>query len=237
MVMSLSDENDMIDYDAAKPLISLHVPKCGGQAFRRVLEKWFGDRFFIHYFQQGHSLPHKHPLKPGICIHGHFNQARGFGVMDYYPEADQFIAVLRDPIEAAVSNYFFWKRKARSIQLINKMMVPGGEQDYRDIDDFFRKRPRSNMLDFMPRMMTKENYRETIETKFVWIGLVEKFQMHVDGLAEALGFSTGTVDRLNASSRDEVLSSAARQAFLENNPLEFEIYRYVKDRFMEKEEG
>jgi len=230
--MDLSAENEMIDYDTGKPLISLHVPKCGGQTLRRVLEKWFGERFFVHYFQQGHSLPPRHPQKPGICIHGHFNQARGFGVMDYYPEVDQFIAVLRDPIEAAVSNYFFWKRKARSIQLINKMMVPGGEQDYRDIDDFFRKRPRSNMLDFMPRMMTKENYRETIETKFVWIGLVEKLQMHVDGLAEVLGFSPVTVDRLNASNRDEELSSAARLSFFENNQLVFEIYNYAKDRFM-----
>jgi hypothetical protein len=81
-------------------------------------------------------------------------------------------------------------------------------------------------------MMTKENYRETIETKFVWIGLVEKLQMHVDGLAEVLGFSPVTVDRLNASNRDEELSSAARLSFFENNQLVFEIYNYAKDRFM-----
>lgn len=235
MGMSLLDESEMIAYDATKPLISLHIPKCAGQTFRQVLEQWFEHRIFIHYFQQYNSFPPKHPLKPGICIHGHFNKTRGFGVIDYYPEVDQFIAVLRDPLEAAISNYFFWKIKAREIQLRKGIISKGGEHDYRDIDDFFKKRPKSNMLDFMPREMTRENYKEIIETQFVWIGLVENVQRHVDGLAEALGVAAVTVDRLNAADRNEEVSSGIRQNFIENNPLEFEIYRYVRDRLIKKE--
>ena len=225
----------MIAYDPGKPLISLHIPKCAGQSFRPVLEKWFANRFFIHYFQQYNALPPKHPLKPGICIHGHFDQTRGYGVMDYYPEVDQFITVLRDPLEAAISNYFFWKTKARIRQLRIGKITVGSDHDYRNIDDFFCKRPRSNMLNFMPREMTKENYREILETKFVWIGLMENLQAHVDVLAKTLGFPEVVVERLNTANRDEELSSGARRDFIENSSLEFEIYRYVKELLMKKE--
>jgi hypothetical protein len=218
----------MRDYSPHSPLISLHIPKCAGQSFRRVLEQFFPGRIYFHYYQQRNSLPQKHLLKPGACIHGHFNRTRGFGVMDYYPDSDQFIAVLRDPLEAAISNYFFWKTKARTTQLKNGIIKPGGEHDYKNIDDFFIKRPRSNMLDFMLRELTKANYKEIIEAQFVWIGLVENLQSHIDILAKTLGASTVTVDRVNSSIRDETLSPGIQEAFTVENSLEFEIYHYIK---------
>ncbi len=222
-------------YSPNSPLISLHIPKCAGQSFRKVLEQWFRERFFIHYYQQHKSLPPRHPLKPGICIHGHFNRTKGLGVMDYYPEIEQFITILRDPLEAAVSNYFFWKANARASQLKNGIITQGGEHDYRNIDDFFRKRPRSNMIDFMPREMARENYIEIIETQFIWIGLVDNLQTHVEALALLLEVSPAPVERVNISTHDEELSEALRWNFYKNNPLEFEIYRYVKNKLMEKE--
>lgn len=219
-------------YSPDSPIISLHVPKCAGQSFRRVLEQLFPGRFFFHYFQQSNALPPKHLLKPGICIHGHFNRTRGFGVMDYYPEVEQFITVLRDPLEAAISNYFFWKTKARANQLKNGTIREGEEHDYKNIDDFFRKRPKSNMLDFMPREMTGENYREIIESHFIWIGLVENLQAHVNLLANRLGCARILVERINISNHDETLSRTSRQNFYENNRLEYEIYRYVKNKII-----
>ncbi len=219
----------MIAYDAAKPLISLHVPKCAGQSFRRVLEQWYGSRFFIHYYQQHGARPPKHELKPGICIHGHFNRTRGFGVMEYYPGADQFISIMRDPLEAAISNYFFWKTRARANQLKKGIIKAGDEHDYRDIDDFFKKRPKSGMLDFMPCEFTPANYKGILETKFVWIGLVENLQESVARLARGLGFVPVPLERVNASPRDEELSLALRQAFIQANDLEFEIYHYAKE--------
>jgi hypothetical protein len=199
-----------------------------------MLEQWFGNRFFIHYFQQYNALPPKHPLKPGICIHGHFDQTREYGVMDYYPEVDQFIALLRDPLEAAISNYFFWKAKARIRQLTMGMITVGGEHDYKNIDDFFCKRPRSNMLNFMPGEMSLENYKKIIEMKFVWIGFVETIRESMEGLAGRLGFAPLPLPRVNASPRDEELSPALRQAFVSANDLEFEIYHYAKDAMAAK---
>jgi hypothetical protein len=224
----------MKTYDCQKPLISLHIPKCAGQSFRAVLEQWFGTKFFIHYFQQYNAMPPKHELKPGICIHGHFNRTRGFGVLDYYPQAEQFITVLRDPLEAAISNYFYWKAKARENQLKKGIIKTGDEHDYRNIDDFFKKRPKSNFLDFMPCELTPANYKEILETKFTWIGLVENLDESVGILARKLGFTSVPLERINASPRDEDLSSALQRDFIRANALEFEIYHYAKDTISSK---
>lgn len=152
--------------------------------------------------------------------------------MDYYPEAQQFITILRDPLEAAISNYFFWKTKARAIQLKNGLITQGGEHDYKNIDDFFHKRPRSNMLDFMPRQVTRENYKKIIATHFVWIGLVDNLQLHIHELIRLLdlpSIRTVHVSRVNSSPRDEILAPHIRETFMAENQLEFEIYQYIKE--------
>jgi len=147
----------MKTYNPGKPLISLHVPKCAGQSFRWLLTGWFCDNFFIHYFQQHNALPEKHPLKPGMCIHGHFDRRKNMGATDYYPAVDQFITLLRDPLEMAISNYFFWKRKARQRQIDLGIITEGGEHDYKSIDDFFRKRHCSHILNFLPDDLNADN--------------------------------------------------------------------------------
>ena len=225
----------MRNYDPQKPMISLHVPKCAGQSFRDLLQNWYGDRFFIHYFQQNGAAPPRHSLPAGACVHGHFNRAKGMGVQAYYPEAEQFITILRDPLEVAISNYFFWKRKARQRQIERGVIREGGEDDYRSIDDFFRKRPRSHMLNFLPGPLTKENYRAVLDQRFVWIGLVDCLDEAVAVLAGQLGFTPATIAKINASPRDEELSPALRKEFLKYNRLEVEIHRYVLDSWPQRE--
>ncbi len=220
-------------YNPEKPLFSLHVPKCAGQSFRSLLQHWFGDRFFIHYFQQNGAMPPRHSLAGGACVHGHFNRAKGMGVEAYYPGAEQFITILRDPLEVAISNYFFWKRKARQRQIERGAIRAGSEDDYRGIDDFFRKRPRSHMLNFLPGPLSRENYREILDRHFVWIGLVDHLDDGAAVLAERLGFPPRAIGRVNASPRDEDLSPERRQEFMRRNELEFEIFRAVREMWPE----
>ena len=216
-------------YDPGKPLISLHIPKCAGQSFRKVLESWFGERLLFHYFQVRNALPPKYPLQAGICIHGHFNAARGFGVNAYYPEADQLLTVLRDPLEMHISNYFFWKRTARERQLSRGHISAGGEHDYRDINDFFCKRPKSQMLNFLPADIAPGTYRTIFAERFIWIGIVEDFERGVTRLARVLGVKPIAVPRMNVSGRSEALSPALREEFIRNNSFAFEMYRYAAE--------
>jgi hypothetical protein len=219
-------------YDPDKPLISLHIPKCAGQSFRKVLESWFGDRLLFHYFQVLNSPPPRYPLQAGICIHGHFNAAKGFGINAYYPEADQLITVLRDPLEMHLSNYFYWKTKARERQINRGHIIPGGEHDYRDVNDFFRRRPKSQLLNFLPSDLTPDTYREIFETRFVWIGSVEQLSTSTGRLARILGFKPAVIPRVNISARTETLAPELRDSFIERSRFEFEIYQYVMEHYI-----
>jgi len=72
------------------------------------------------------TLPASLSPKPGDCVHGHFNLGKGFGLIEYYPDADQVITVLRDPLEAALSHYFDWKLNGRKRQLELSLITEGG---------------------------------------------------------------------------------------------------------------
>lgn len=221
----------MIEYTSNEPLISLHIPKCGGQSLRRILTDWFGSRFKIHYFQQFNAMPPKHELEPGLCIHGHFNRDKNMGADHYYPSVRQFITVVRDPLDMAISNYFFWKRKERARKLSLGLLEEGGEHDYRDIDDFFLKRPKSHLTVFMPVQMTPGNYKEVLDRYFIWIGFTDELQECVDMFAQRLNYPRAMVDRINDSPRDEELSPGMKQAFLRDNRFEFDIIDYIRAKF------
>lgn len=95
------------------PLISIHIPKCAGSSFSNVLEKWLGQKFYKHYFnEESNKMPPKYVLRPGLCIHGHFNKERKFGIKGCYSEVDQFVTILRNPFEIAISDYFYAKRNS-----------------------------------------------------------------------------------------------------------------------------
>ena len=221
----------MIEYNNNKPLISLHIPKCGGQSMRRVLSHWFGTGFKIHYFQQFNAMPPKHDLEPGLCIHGHFNRDKKMGADHYYPGVRQFITVVRDPLEMAISNYFFWKRKERARKLSLGLLKEGDNHDYRDIDDFFLKRPQSQLTLFMPKETTRENYKEMIDSYFIWIGFTDDLQGCVDMFAQRMNLPAFDVGHINDSPRDEELSPAVKDRFMDRNRFEFEIIDYIRRQY------
>lgn len=221
----------MKKYDPAQALISLHIPKCGGHSVRRVLKNWFGENLYFHYFQKRNALPVKHELKPGVCIHGHFNKTKGFGVDDYYPGVNQLITFLRDPLEIVISNYFFWKRTARERQIRLGYLKQGDDHDYRDIEDFFNKRPVSHIPNFLPGNLTERNFKEVFAEKFVYIGIVEDMKTSLKKLAQKLGFQLGEEVWINRSQRDEEISKKTREKFIEENAFAYEIYGYAKKNY------
>ena len=109
----------MKNYNRNETLISIHIPKTGGTSLRKILRKWFGEKLFLHYFNEKDcSMPVKYEFASGICIHGHFNSRRGFGINDYYPQATQFITFLRDPFDILISRFFYEKEKKLQVILI-----------------------------------------------------------------------------------------------------------------------
>jgi len=218
-------------YDKDKPLISLHAPKCGGTSFLSVLKQWFGENLYLHYFdQRRNERPRRYETRGGICIHGHFNKRRKLGVLDYYPEADQLIIILRDPFEMALSRYFFTKGQGENFFRNGKRVTPIREQ-FRDVGDYLRRyEKRRYVMNLLPYEGTPDTYEEMFEKYFVYVGITEDLQTSVDMLAQRLGFTSRPIKRLNTSVHDEEVTAEMREEFIHTHPLSFAIYNYAVRR-------
>lgn len=224
----------MKTYDKTKPLISIHIPKAGGSTFQGILKKWFGPGLYFHYFNEiENKMPETHELRPGICIHGHFNKRRDFGIEHYYPEAGQFITFLRDPFEIVISRYFFEKKRER----IARSFRDGKPLDLQDdINEYLeaeihKENYHPNILDYMPVEITLDNYKEVIDDYFIYIGVMEDYQFSIDRLAAKLGFSSLPVEHLNKSERFMDYSPVYREKFIEHHPVEWAFYDYVSAHY------
>lgn len=225
----------LIAYQRSQPLISIHIPKCAGTSFTNVLRTWFWPGFHAHYIahDQDGRLPGRARLfkqvlfsmrLTGMCIHGHFEDEAH--VFDYYPNASQFITVIRDPLEMQLS--LFWDHKRR-INEFGSLYWKGEkvEMEYGgDINRWVAERP-CFLLQFFPWQLTSENFREVLEQKFVHIGVTEKLQDSVNHFANRLGKPKVKVGNLNQSRRDTMPSAEAVEAFKDRHTLEYAIYDWA----------
>lgn len=229
----------MKKYNPERPLISIHIPKCAGTSFRKVLKSWFGRRLFLHYYNEQRNKPPKKYrtyklfnrklLRPGLCIHGHFNGKRGHGAEDYYPELDQYITVLRDPFQVHLSNYFYAKTQG------DNLLWAGKPSDIvfnnYGIENYLSEKKKSFILNFLPAGISLNNYRQILEEKFIYVGIAEDLQRSVEQLAIRLGFPPVKTQFQNVSPRKEGIPDGAREEFIRNNPLEMALYEYALENY------
>ena len=219
-------------YDPARALGAIHVPKCAGSSVQKVMKRWFGRRLLRHYFnEQTNEMPMHHrlqrgwfsPSEAGVCVYGHFNRKRGFGLWDYYPEIKQFVTILRDPFEMAVSNYFYARR------LGEKRYWKGQAKPYRfdSLGDYLQKMRQSFYLNYFAIELTESNWREHIEQHFIWIGVTENLQDSLDIIAEKLGKPRKQVPVINVSPRNEEATDEMRREFRDRHALEYQVYDHA----------
>ncbi len=224
----------MKKYDPNQPLISIHIPKAGGTSFRRVLQQWYGDRLFFHYFNEPQkTMPEKYKLLPGNCIHGHFNSSRGFGVMHYYPDAKQFITFLRDPFEILVSRYYYVKKREKAGISFHDGKPTALADNINDFleEEIFIANYSPNILNFFPELLTKDNYKEILEKYFIFIGFICDYQSSINQLAKLLGFSPLIAPLENKSDRFGEVDPSLRKTFIDGHPLEYAVYNHALSLF------
>lgn len=209
---------------------------------KQVLRGWFGRQLHWHYFDEKRNrLPHG--FRPSlfyhlrnrltgreVCIYGHFNRMRGFGIEDYYPNAQQFFTIVRDPLATVQSQYFAAKRLG--VRRIRRgKPVPIAER-YTSVDAFVAARVgRPYFTNYLPGPMTLDNYVEIFESQFVYVGIAEDLQTAVDQLAVWLGFASVSVPHVNPSRHDETLDPALAAEFVASRPLEYAIYHYALEHY------
>jgi hypothetical protein len=223
----------MREYDRTSPLIVIHIPKAAGTSVKTVFKRWFGEELHEHYFNERTDTPPRrldlrllHPADRPVAIYGHFNRLRGSGVEQVYPDVRQFITILRDPFERAISIYYFVRNNGAHWKDQTRVPKAGLRQ-------FLMDTP-SNMLNQFPRPVTKENYRAKIEEFFIEVGVMEHLPESVRRIAAKLRmpFKQEWLPHVNATDRDQPHPSDLREEYAERHALEFEVYDYVVSRFM-----
>lgn len=229
-------------YDPEKPLLFQHIPKCGGTSVRRVFRSWFGQGLITHYFNaEKGGLPERRDLDAlqagdnssrGICLFGHFNRTRGFGVEQYYPGIEQKITIMRDPFEQHVSQYYYTRRKMLEGKE-NLPLVRDGGGDPGDLEAYVANR-RSGLLSYLPEGINEENYREVLGENYLFIGIAERMDDTINLMSDLLRKPPLRVPVKNASERTgDADRIELRGIFSERNRLEVAIYEECLDRFRE----
>lgn len=220
-------------YNPSDPLVSLHIPKTGGTAVYNAFKTWFGDHFHPHYFDEPTAtMPKKIPFKGPVCIHGHFNKKRQFGVFDYYPEARQMIMILRDPFEIAVSNYFFAKKRIRkgvNFRDGKKSETLAPLRDYLVSHTPY-------LMHHIPFQIQPDTIENVLKKKFLYIGVQDDLQGSLNQLAAILGKKQIRIAIVNASKRelpfDRNSYEELRQHYHQSHPLEYGIYKFALDHYL-----
>jgi hypothetical protein len=227
-------------YDPGRPLFSLHVPKTAGTSFRKDLEAWFGpDRLALHYRGDHGEAPARAELRPGLCVHGHFNRLRGIGVRQYYPQADQFIVILRDPFDRFVSTWRYLHFQIRS------GVAQPEFADRPDLDTWLERRRRAaeageDPFSFLAQLADPTDPTDPAAAfgpQYLAVGLTERYAESVQLFAAVLGRTPpDTVTRLNLADDAHRAGDPKdarpdlRRVYEQAFPLEYAVYQAAAAR-------
>jgi len=215
----------MREYNPKEPLIAIHIPKTGGTSVRELFSEWFGSGLVAHYKSKD-GLPSRHDVKSmqsdslPIVIYGHFNHLRNFGIAQYYPDVNQFVTIMRDPFERAVSRYFYQKYHAKCDRNLEEVLMDCN--------------PELSALCHFPQIVTPENFKDVIESSFIEIGIMERMEESLRRISQKLGknYTPLSINLLNQSKRSSQIPYELRNEWERRNHLECLVYNYILDKYV-----
>ena len=159
----------MKEFDQSNPLFFTHIPKTAGTSLRTVFKGWYGERLHEHVFdEKNNKMPVlnemflKNNQTEKICAFGHFINNKSYGFNDYYPNGNQFVTFLRDPLEMALSTYFYVKKVGHSWLNRPRIFDLSVEE--------YMKEAKLNYNNYFKDCVDIQNYKHLLSTQFVFIG-------------------------------------------------------------------
>lgn len=208
-------------YEQTMPLISLHVPKCGGESlYNSIFEcQQSGFRVIQYYPEVGMSLPEDWNA-PRIIIHGHFVRWKGQPVEEICPAADQYTTVVREPFNTMISGYFYGLQN-------NYGWATGQSID--SFLDWWIESGTSPLFGALPALGSARTIEDYVN-RFVLIGVLEHLNAYTERLGRILNVKMSAPGRIKTSRYVSEIPDR-RAEFRKLMSLEYELFDYVKSLY------
>lgn len=199
-------------------IISVHMPKTAGTAFRHVLVDVYGSQGVLGDYPPDNSYNPNEPISDKVkAIHGHFSLNKYEG---YFNSAKR-IVWLRHPIFRIISEYFFAKTVKNGHNSIHDRIIKG----QLGILEFAETKAMQNL---QSRMIQGTKLKD-----FAFVGLQEFYFEDLQELKEIMQWSNFkiTVENVNTypeyqTSLQEILSDRKLMNQLASlNDLDMELYQ------------
>jgi hypothetical protein len=230
-------------------LVLIHIPKTGGSALRRIIEREHGDR----YRKTPNVITHPEVAEeriraaladessPLLAMAGHIV----FGLRNLLPPDTRYVTVLREPIERTLSHYGYLVAprdpSTRQHGLLSRdtpyrpeLSIEECLQDPRYLPDNLQTRMivcRRSPFEDLPGDAL-EQAKEHLRERFAFVGVTERLDELVALLTTAYGWQSRipTQARANeARPRRGDLSPAALEAIEAHNALDLELYEFARE--------
>jgi hypothetical protein len=98
---------------------------------------------------------------------------------------------------------------------------------WENVDDYMVKE-KLHFHDFFPWNFTNHNFKDIIESNFIHIGVVERYEKSIKVMAKKLGKWEIKAPTLNTSDWKELPDPGLISKFVEENQLAYEIHEFAK---------
>jgi hypothetical protein len=144
---------------------------------------------------------------------------RNFGIAQYYPDVNQFVTIMRDPFERAVSRYFYQKHHNNCDKDLKEVLM-----DYN---------PELSALCHFPQIVTVDNFKDVIESSFIEIGIMERMEESLRRISRKLSkdYKPLSIKHLNSAKRSSQVPYELRNEWEQRNHLECLVYNYILDKY------
>lgn len=228
-----------------KSLIHLHIPKTAGITLQQILVLQYPSAQIRPFFrlEEYHVVREQPPEQKTQykLFQGHMP----FGLHKYLTQPCIYITQLRDPIDLALSSYFFFELSYRETVLKREVdrSIPTLDEfrgaQMRDMFDNMQTRFISGRLDAKFGECSREMLdlaKQHLDEFFI-VGLVEQFDEWVTLLSTLFGWGAPFYSRANVTRwrlSPQQLPADLIEWLHENNQFDFELYAYAKTLFQRR---
>lgn len=213
-----------------KVLIFMHIPKTGGSTLNELFKKQYGQDEILTHLPLDRLSSEFNDLSPAKNnkikgISGHYN----FGVHEYINKPFTYFSMVRHPVDRVVSLYYFLSSSpgyARYEELKGMTLeefVTENKQANNHQTLFFSGNGTFDLV------LAKKN----LETHFPVVGVTDMFNESVFLMKKEFNWKYKEYKKVNVTPKRPSLKeipNSILKTIEENNRLDMELYKYVKER-------